>query len=195
MKIKITILLGAIVFVIASCSHQENKADSSEEDEAKVELTIEKAKEYAMATQKILGKNLMHALGTKGAVGAIEFCSEKAIVLTDSSANELKVSIQRVSNQPRNAKNQANKAELQIIQAYKNQLAEGLKLKPQKFTDTNGTASYSVPILTNAMCLNCHGNNEIAKNTAEKLQELYPEDKATGYSDNELRGLWVIKSL
>lgn len=195
MKIKITILLGAIVFVIASCSRQENKTASSEEDVVKVELTIEKAKEYAMATQKILGKNLMHALGTKGADGAIEFCSEKAIVLTDSSANDLKVSIQRVSDKPRNQENHANKAELQIIQAYKNQIAEGLKLEPQKFTDTDGAASYSVPILTNAMCLNCHGNEEIAENTAEKLKKLYPEDKATGYSDNELRGLWVIKSL
>ncbi len=195
MKIKITLLLSAIVFVIASCSNQENETSSSEGDEAKVELTLEKAKEYAMATQNILGKNLMHALGTKGAWGAIEFCGKKALFLTDSSAKNLKVSIKRVSDKPRNPENKVNKVELQIIQAYKNQLAEGLKLEPQKFTDTDGAVSYNIPILTNAMCLNCHGNEEIAENTTEKLQELYPEDKATGYNDNELRGLWVIKSL
>ena len=29
--------------------------------------------------------------------------------------------------------------------------------------------------------------------TLNKIHELYPDDKATGYGPNELRGIWVIE--
>lgn len=54
---------------------------------------------------------------------------------------------------------------------------------------------YYKPILT-AMpaCLQCHGNEEqIEPETWKKIQALYPEDKATGYGLNELRGMWKIE--
>lgn len=41
------------------------------------------------------------------------------------------------------------------------------------------------------MCLQCHGklmNPEVLK----KIKELYPKDKAVGYSENEVRGIWSI---
>ena len=54
---------------------------------------------------------------------------------------------------------------------------------------------YYKPIKT-AMpaCLNCHGTpgSDIAPATLEKIQELYPNDKATGYNLNDFRGLWRI---
>jgi hypothetical protein len=45
------------------------------------------------------------------------------------------------------------------------------------------------------MCLQCHGipNNQILPTTLSKIKELYPTDKATGYGENELRGIWVIE--
>jgi Protein of unknown function (DUF3365) len=51
------------------------------------------------------------------------------------------------------------------------------------------------PILTNAMCLQCHGkpNVDISITTLDKIHALYPDDRATGYVVNELRGLWVVE--
>jgi hypothetical protein len=45
------------------------------------------------------------------------------------------------------------------------------------------------------MCLQCHDNPEtdIVPEVSTKINELYPEDKATGYASNELRGIWVIE--
>ena len=43
------------------------------------------------------------------------------------------------------------------------------------------------PLVTNAMCLLCHGQN-LAPGVAELLVERYPGDRATGYAPNELRG-------
>jgi hypothetical protein len=41
------------------------------------------------------------------------------------------------------------------------------------------------------MCLGCHGKN-IAPEVQAKLDELYPEDQATGFSEGDLRGAFVI---
>ena len=44
------------------------------------------------------------------------------------------------------------------------------------------------------MCLQCHGkpNQDIKRPTLNSLANLYPEDKATGYSINQVRGIWSI---
>ena len=51
------------------------------------------------------------------------------------------------------------------------------------------------PITTQAMCLQCHGNPEsdIAPETLSAIERFYPEDLATGYGENELRGIWVVE--
>jgi len=56
------------------------------------------------------------------------------------------------------------------------------------------TLNYYKPILTAlSACLQCHGpEEEINPETLQKIKTLYPNDKATGYSINELRGLWKI---
>jgi len=43
--------------------------------------------------------------------------------------------------------------------------------------------------------LNCHGEpgKEISEETLQKLNELYPEDKAIGHQIGDLRGMWSIK--
>lgn len=51
------------------------------------------------------------------------------------------------------------------------------------------------PIVTNTMCLQCHGtpNKEITTSVLETLTALYPQDKATGYDIEQLRGMWRIQ--
>ena len=41
------------------------------------------------------------------------------------------------------------------------------------------------------LCLGCHGKS-IAPEVKAKLAELYPEDKATGFSEGDLRGAFVV---
>ncbi|MBT8321956.1 MAG: DUF3365 domain-containing protein, partial [Eudoraea sp.] len=50
------------------------------------------------------------------------------------------------------------------------------------------------PILTNAMCLQCHGKPEsdMQSVTLKQLKAYYPQDKALGYGPNEVRGLWKV---
>jgi hypothetical protein len=48
-------------------------------------------------------------------------------------------------------------------------------------------------IVSQPLCLQCHGSeSDIAAETREAILAIYPDDKATGYRLNDLRGIWRI---
>lgn len=153
----------------------------------------ERGLKYVLATKAVLGKNLMGAIQKKGTLEALSFCNEKAYPLTDSMAIAHKATIKRVSDKPRNQNNQANKKELTYINTFKTNIKNNIEPKPIVDLIENKVHVY-YPITTNTMCLQCHGkpNQEIEKPTLMKLANLYPEDKAIGYTINEVRGIWSI---
>ena len=154
----------------------------------------EQAQQYAMATKAILGKNLMHAIKTKGTAGALEFCNTRAIPLTDSMAKAQGVSISRVSDKPRNPNNEANGHLAEQLELYKASLNAGETIEPC-IVSIGSKAYYTIPIMTNGMCLQCHGTEQINAETRAKLNALYPTDKATGYDVDQLRGMWVVEGI
>ena len=149
---------------------------------------------YANGTKAQLGKNLLAAIQELGTAGAVEFCNTKAIPLTDSMARVFNIAIKRVSDKPRNAMNAANEVELAYIQELKEALLNKQKTIP-KLIESDGKIVGYYPIETNKMCLQCHGkkDNEILKETYQTIHKLYPADKAFGYGENEIRGLWVVE--
>lgn len=149
---------------------------------------------YAMGTKAILGKNLMNAIQTKGAEHAVDFCNIKAIPLTDSMSVEFGAKIKRVSDKPRNANNQANAEELSFIEELKVKIAKGEKLVPKVVEHDDKMLGYYA-IETNKMCLQCHGlaNADVQPSTLAKIKTKYPNDKALGYKENEIRGIWVVE--
>lgn len=149
--------------------------------------------EYALGTKKVLGKNLMGTIQKKGTLEALQFCNEKAYPLTDSMAVKFNATIKRVSDKPRNIKNKATVKEVEIINQYKKMVADKSDIKP--ITETiDGKTQFYYPIVTNSMCLQCHGtpNKQIKPVTLEKLAMLYPKDKAQNYDVNQVRGIWNI---
>lgn len=153
----------------------------------------ERGLKYALATKAVLGNNLMGTIQKKGVLEALEFCNVKAYPLTDSMAVVHNAKIKRVTDKPRNQNNLANSFELNTIETFKNQLSNNLEIEPIVAEKENQVYVY-YPIITNDMCLKCHGtpNQTVAKKTINKLQQLYPNDKALGYNINEIRGIWSI---
>ena len=148
---------------------------------------------YALNTKKQLGKNLMGTIQKKGTVEALEFCNERAYPLTDSMATVFSANIKRVSDKPRNPKNVANSKELIYIEKFKNDVLSKVELKPI-IDEVEDQVKFYYPITTNTMCLQCHGNPnaEIKPETYKTLNALYPNDKATGYDVDQVRGIWSI---
>ncbi len=146
--------------------------------------------QYAMGTKTELGKNLMGTIQKKGTLAAVEFCSEKAYPITDSMAVVYNATIKRVSDKPRNPDNAANSKERYYMRRFEKAIRS--KQEPKPILE-NGpkSVSFFYPITTNTMCLQCHGKN-IDSNVYNTIKRLYPDDKAIGYAENEVRGIWSI---
>jgi cytochrome c553 len=159
----------------------------------------EKGIEISARAQGILGKNLVKAIQEKGTEGAIAFCQVRATGLTDSVGIMNNVIVKRVSDKPRNPKNIASQEEKGYIIAFgrqiENQALNQGEIWPIIKEMNNDEVYYYSPIVTNAMCLQCHGTpgKEIQEPVIATLRSLYPEDKAVGYQPAQVRGMWKIQ--
>jgi len=153
----------------------------------------ERGLKYALATKAELGKKLIGTIQKKGTLEALEFCNINAYQLTDSMSIVFKANIRRVSDKPRNPKNIASAKEYQYIQEFKTKIANNEEPQPI-VVNTGNLANFYYPIVTNDLCLQCHGQpkKEIQPKILESLKTLYPDDKAIGYGIDEVRGIWSI---
>jgi mono/diheme cytochrome c family protein len=149
--------------------------------------------QLAMQTKTALGSKLKKALKDGGPEHAVSFCNTQAEPIADDMSAKLDAAIGRVSDRPRNPANAADDVELAIISDFKAALAAGEKPKAAIRERGEQVVGY-YPIVTNGMCLQCHGEagSQISAATLALIERLYPEDKATGYGVNELRGLFVV---
>lgn len=181
-------------------NHWKEKNGNSNYNQGKLAVNLQKEKtvseiglEFALGTKKVLGKNLMGTIQNQGTLKALEFCNEKAIHLTDSMSTKFNAIIRRVSDKPRNQDNLANNREKEVIEIYKKVLIDSLDINP--ITEKNkDKIQFYYPIITNGMCLQCHGKprEQINTEVLASLDKLYPKDKAIGYSESEIRGIWSI---
>lgn len=190
MKNRIYLTLSVSGIFLIQCSKETgNKGVLPKEIIPQKQLTKADFKKIAEETKKNLVTNLTQKISEKGAENALEFCNVNAIPLTKQLEDQHNVMIKRVSDKNRNPDNAANETERKYIDFFKEQLVLKQKLEA-KFD--NGV--FYAPITTNSMCLQCHGSEkDIKPETLAKIKSLYPNDKAIGYQENEMRGLMVIK--
>ncbi|MFO0659278.1 MAG: DUF3365 domain-containing protein [Polyangiaceae bacterium] len=122
-----------------------------------------------------------------GPTQAIEACSMEASKLVASS--DPKVKVGRATDKPRNAANEA-KGWKQSAMHY---FASLPKLDGEFYAVPlpGGVTGYAEPIVIQPMCLTCHGK-ELSGDVKELLSKKYPADQATGYDNDQLRGIfWV----
>lgn len=143
-----------------------------------------------------LKSHLQQAMKAGGAAEAVSFCSKQAIPLTDQVATQFSedIAIKRATLKPRNAANQADPWEVEAIHDLQAILDQGQELPPFRYQvirdgDTVTYRGY-VPIVINAPCLGCHGDeNTMKPELLEQIRKLYPDGKATGYAAGDLRGV------
>lgn len=191
----------SVLFLFTACKNEPKQVGPTKE-EIKIEesnINIEPSHaqiglNIAFTTKAQLGKNLMGTMKDKGTIEALKFCNVKAIPLTDSMATVHQAIITRVSDKTRNPNNKANEVELKNIEHFKTVLANNEEIIPIVET-SNDSVNFYYPIVTNAMCLQCHGNPEKDLNTEllSSINTLYPNDEALGYTENQVRGIWSIQ--
>jgi len=154
----------------------------------------EQGRKLVKRTAKALGGELMTAMAQGGPTKAVKVCNIKALPVTAQVAQLTNSRIKRVTDKPRNPLNTATDNELDIINSMKQQLTAGTQPTPLVQENQHTVTGY-YPIITQQICLSCHGveGTQINHSTLRVIQELYPNDLATGYGANQLRGLFVVE--
>lgn len=148
----------------------------------------------SLEAQKALMTKLINAINESGVDYAASFCSVHAISLTDSISEKFNCAIQRVAERNRNPANKlTTREDLTAFSIFSD--AVGQKQIPSATVfDSEKVAVYYKPILL-AMpdCLKCHGKEgELDASALAIISKNYPDDKATGFSLGDLRGMWKI---
>ncbi|MDD3723688.1 MAG: DUF3365 domain-containing protein [Lutibacter sp.] len=162
-------------------------------DKEKQEYT-NKGKEIAQNSFKALSEKLTEQMKLGGPAQAIPFCNVEAIPITQQLSDKYEVTIKRTSDKLRNPANEPTERELEIINTYHQLISSKQAAKPIVEVDSNNKKHFYAPIMMKANCLACHGKIEefMTVKTDSIIKSLYSNDKAIGYNEGDLRGIWSI---
>lgn len=127
---------------------------------------------------------------------AIGVCRQLAPKITKRVAAASGWQISRTSLKTRNPANRPSAEERAILLDFEKRSAAGQpakSLRAVRLVTKNGRRSVHVmqAIPTGAPCLACHGRSIDAK-IARELRRLYPEDRATGFKEGDIRGAFTL---
>jgi hypothetical protein len=187
-KIAFILVIGLLV---NGCDFNDTRfIDRKNTDDAAAYLLA--GDSIAKMTFDTLRTTLLKAIREKGLSGALAFCNTRALPVTGTYASEV-MTVSRVSDKNRNSKN--------VLSEYdKKEWAKYIGLAAKKdslrsiIVYRNHEYHYYKPIIIQPMCLSCHGTpgKDIPKDLLQVIDSLYPGDKAKGYKQGDLRGMWHI---
>lgn len=168
----------------------------TEVDKSEMQAAVKEAKTITKAFAGALKKELMKAMKAGGPINALEVCNTEAMTITKQAAIDHNAMVTRVSLKNRNPANVPNEWQKLVLEDFDARAAKGEDIKSMAFKkiveeDGKKTLRFMKAVPAEAVCLGCHGTN-IDMKLQTKLTELYPDDKATGYSEGQVRGAVVV---
>lgn len=149
---------------------------------------------------KLLGGTLKSELQThmkadKTGLSAMGFCSAKAADITKEVNKKLPAyaSVRRTALKTRNENNLPDVLDIKMMKAYEASITAKtfLPIDIKVVKEGNTTRVYK-PLVTQSICLKCHGSN-ISKKIQMQISSNYPKDKAVGFKEGSLRGMIVAE--
>jgi hypothetical protein len=149
-------------------------------------------KEFAGALQS----ELKAAMQAGGPVAAIGVCNTRAAPIAEQVSAAHGMNLSRVSLRNRNTGNKPNQWQAAVLGDFEASKAAGEDVSSLAWSGTaavDGSREFRFmkAIPTGGICLTCHGR-EIAPEIKQQLHALYPEDLATGFSEGDIRGAFVV---
>lgn len=164
-------------------------------NDTKVEISI---KQEGIKYIKMLGGTLknqlqIHMKSDKTGLSAIGFCSAKAEMITKEVNKELPeyASVRRTALKIRNDNNTPNALDIKVMKEYEASIAaKTFSPTDIKIVKEGDTTRIYKPLITQGVCLKCHGSN-ISKEVQNEITINYPNDQAVAFEKGSLRGVIV----
>ncbi len=178
MNPRLLLLLWALVSVSATAQDDDR---------------LTRSRDAAMQLGQELGATLLTAIGTDGPVEAIRLCNLEASPIAAGVSEQAGASVGRTALRLRNPDNAPDADARTVLMTFERDLAAGATPPLERFeTRPDGSARYMSAIVTQGLCLTCHGSG-IAAEVAATIADHYPEDQATGFEAGDLRGAFLIE--
>jgi cytochrome c553 len=144
----------------------------------------------------MLKLELKHAMREGGPGNAVRVCNKKAPQIAAEFSQKYGWRIGRTSLKLRNLNDAPDAWEMKVLREFEKRKAAGEEIKTLEYaeivtTDGKKQFRYMKAIPTEKVCLTCHGT-EIESEEAAALDELYPQDKATGFKESDIRGAFTV---
>jgi len=132
----------------------------------------------------------------KTGLTALAFCTSSADEITNEVNKKLPeyAKVRRTSLKVRNDKvNSPDATDKKVMEAYVSAI-EAKKFSPKdiKVVEEGDVTRVYKPLVAKAVCLKCHGT-DLSPKISEAIKSAYPNDKATGFKEGDLRGVIVAE--
>ncbi len=167
---------------------------------AETELSADKLAGYRQSIQAYGGalkQELTSAIKSGGAMAALDVCHLKAPQIAQQVSEKAGINVARTSLKPRNAASAPDAWEEDVLKSFEARKAKGEDVNTLEFHaivehEGKREARYMKAIPTAEVCLTCHGS-KIQPEVLEKINALYPQDKAVGFNVGDLRGAFTVR--
>ena len=176
------VLLFALAIAFSGCL-------AGDVGDPRLEQSRELVKSFGMQLKGELKKGLEDG----GAVQAIRVCKNVAPQIASQISRQSGAKVSRTSLRYRNPANAPETWQADALKYLEQQATSAQAGAPLEFftTEDDGTFRYMRAILTEGVCLACHGD-VTAPALLESLQSEYPHDRAVGYELGDVRGAFSI---
>lgn len=176
----LAVALALLICGSVACQGTDKQPAVSEADLERAQTTLAPFKDQLVAA-------LMGSLGEGDPENAIHICRERAPEIA-AQLSVGGVEMGRTSHKTRNPANAPQPWVEPLLAAY---LENPTDTKARAVYLDESTVGYVEPIYVMSFCLSCHGPS-IAPDLLAEIHSVYPDDQATGFKANDLRGLfWV----
>ena len=181
-------IILASVFVVATAGF------GSDIDNGELQVKKEGVKYIKMLGGALKSEMKKHMKKDPSGLDALAFCTGSADKITKDINKKLPpyAKVRRTALKVRNdSSNAPDSLDKKVMDGYQKEIADK-SFSPKDIkvvTDGDVTRVYK-PLVTQKVCLKCHGT-DLNPKIAEGLKSSYPNDKAVGFKEGELRGVIV----
>lgn len=164
----------------------------ADDTQARIQASRQAIQQFA----QLLQGELKAAMQAGGPANAIAVCRNKAPEIAAGVSAEKGWKVGRTSLKTRNPGNAPDAWELAVLRRFEARKAAGedpAAIDYAEVVEVDGRKSfrYMKAIPTKGVCLRCHGA-DLEPTVAEKLDALYPEDRARGFAEGDIRGAFTV---